>query len=403
MNAVAREGWRRWDTLGLRLFVLMWVALVVSHFAAFSIVTSGAPPVHAFDEPPDDAPFGSPGPPGPMPRHVPTLPSLPPGPAMTDRPRAGPGIPMGSWLLDYAVRLLVIGAAAWWGSRWLARPVHRLVQAADTLDPALARGQAPPRLDEGDGTREVREAADVFNRMASLLQARFEERGLMIAAISHDLRTPLTRMRLRLEGPEVSASLRERCSADIGSMNSLIDSVLEVFRPDAPTAQNAATRIDLAALAQSAVDDLADGGADVGFEGPHAVITARPLPLRRVLDNLIGNALRYAGQARVCIEHDAHATVLAVEDDGPGIPPAELERVLQPFRRVESSRNPATGGAGLGLYIASELARREGATLRLANRPQGGLRAELRWPADDGSRVRSTGADAPKGRRSTNA
>ncbi|HEU5296463.1 MAG TPA: ATP-binding protein [Burkholderiaceae bacterium] len=188
-------------------------------------------------------------------------------------------------------------------------------------------------------------------------------------------------MRLRLEAADVGAALRERCSTDIAGMNTLIDSVLEVFRPDAPTAQTAATRIDLAALAQSAVDDLADAGADVAFEGPTVVITARPLPLRRVLDNLIGNALRYAGHARVRLEHDALATVLAVEDNGPGIPQAELERVLQPFRRVERSRNPATGGTGLGLYIANELARREGATLSLHNRPQGGLRAELRWRA----------------------
>src|SRR5215471_13207340 len=146
--------------------------------------------------------------------------------------------------------------------------MQRLVRAAEALDPALARGQSPPPLDESAGTREVREAAEIFNRMASQLQARFEERGLMIAAISHDLRTPLTRMRLRLEAADVGAALRERCSTDIVGMNTLIDSVLEVFRPDAPTAQSAATRIDLAALAQSAVDDLADAGADVAFEGP---------------------------------------------------------------------------------------------------------------------------------------
>src|SRR5262249_3809020 len=118
----------------------------------------------------------------------------------------------------------------------------------------------------------------------------------------------------------------------------------------------------------------------VAFEGGAAVVDARPQPLRRVVDNLIANALRYAGHARVRIAHDGGATVLLVEDRGPGIPEAELERGLQPFRRAEPSRNRGTVGPGLGLYIASELSRREGARRALRNRDGGGLSAELRWP-----------------------
>ncbi|HEY8877465.1 MAG TPA: ATP-binding protein [Roseateles sp.] len=370
--------WKDWDRLGLRLFLLMWAALALSHLAAWSLVSQtlrgpsampGPPPLHADGERPPPPPdgFGE----GPPPRReshaqtpvrVPTLPSLP------------PDLPWGSSVVDYGVRLLVIALAAWWGSRWLARPVRRLVTAAQGLTPALAQGRPAPRLHEDEGTREVRDAAAVFNRMAAELSGQFEERGLMMAAISHDLRTPLTRLRLRLETGEVEAGVRERCVEDIREMNRLVESVIEVFRP-ADTA--AAQRVDLSALAQSAVDDLAETGAAVTFNGPPAVVSADPVALRRVVDNLVGNALRYAGDAQVSIELSAGVTRLVVEDRGPGIPEAELERVRQPFRRVEGSRNRATGGTGLGLYIAQQLVRRQGALLVLSNRPEGGLRAEV--------------------------
>jgi protein-histidine pros-kinase len=374
--------WRSWDRLGLRLFLLMWAALAFSHLAAWSLVSQtlrapasdmmgGPPPLHAeggrpMPPPPGDLGDGPPPPRairGPQaPGHVPTLPSLP------------PDLPWGAALVDYGVRLAFIALAAWWGSRWLARPVRRLVSAAQGLTPALAQGRPAPELNEHEGTREVRDAAAVFNRMAAELSGQFEERGLMIAAISHDLRTPLTRMRLRLETGEVEAGVRERCVEDIREMNRLVESVIEVFRP-AETA--AAQRVDLSALAQSAVDDLAETGAAVTFNGPPAIVGADPVALRRVVDNLVGNALRYAGSARVSVELSAGVTRLVVQDDGPGIPEAELERVRQPFRRVEGSRSRTTGGTGLGLYIAQQLVRRQGALLVLTNRPEGGLRAEV--------------------------
>ncbi|MDR7332974.1 ATP-binding protein [Roseateles asaccharophilus] len=374
---------RDWDRLGLRLFLLMWAALALSHLVAWSLAVQlrsvqapgpgGPPPMHAEAGPPpmpahDDG-FDH----GPPPRgdrgpamgggRMPTFPSLPPS-----------SLPWHTSLVDYGVRLLIIALAAWWGSRWLARPVRRLVSAAQQLTPALAQGRPAPKLAEDDGTREVREAASVFNRMAAELSGQFEERGLMMAAISHDLRTPLTRMRLRLETGEVEARVRERCIDDLREMNQLVESVIEVFRPaEAATMQ----RVDLAALAQSAVDDLAETGAAVSFDGPSAVVTADAVALRRVVDNLVGNALRYAGSARVRVDLAAGVTRLVVEDDGPGIPEAELERVRQPFRRVEGSRNRETGGTGLGLYIAQQLVRRQGAVLVLSNRPEGGLRAEV--------------------------
>ena len=388
--------WRRWDQLGLRLFVLMWLALVLSHGVAWLLVTRvggslpamnrSAPPLPAEGTgPPPHGPddFGGPRPPrdgfGPGPRPD------GPGPGMAPLPDAGaarmptfpslpPALSLRGSLIDYGVRLLVIALAAWWGSRWLARPVRRLVNAAQALTPALAQGRPAPELPEDEGTTEVREAAAVFNRMAAELSGQFEERGLMIAAISHDLRTPLTRMRLRLETGEVEPKVRERCIDDLREMNRLVESVIEVFHP-AETA--APQRVDLSALAQSAVDDLAEAGAQVSFDGPAAVVSADPVALRRVVDNLVGNALRYAGSADVRVELSAGVTRLVVQDHGPGIPEAELERVRQPFRRVEGSRNRDTGGTGLGLYIAQQLVRRQGAVLVLSNRPEGGLRAEV--------------------------
>ena len=179
--------WKDWDRLGLRLFLLMWAALALSHLAAWSLVLQtlqgpgagappGPPPMHADGTrpmPPPHEGFGDAGPPprGEPVTRMPTFPSLP------------PDLPWGSSLIDYGVRLVVIALAAWWGSRWLAQPVRRLVAAAQGLTPALAQGRPTPELNEADGTREVRDAAAVFNRMAAELSGQFEERGLMIAAI----------------------------------------------------------------------------------------------------------------------------------------------------------------------------------------------------------------------------
>ena len=386
---------KTWDRLGLRLFLLMWGALVLSHVTAWMLASQTLRgPGEMHDRPPQQAEQGgAPMPPpdgfgdGPPRRSEaggPDGPDGPGGPGASGMPGMGwhlplspslpPSLPWRTGLLDYGVRLLVIALAAWWGSRWLARPVRRLVRAAQQLTPALARGRPAPELAEDEGTQEVREAAAVFNRMAAELSSQFEERGLMIAAISHDLRTPLTRMRLRLETGEVEAKVREKCIDDLREMNRLVESVIDVFRPAADASPQ---RVDLSALAQSAVDDLAETGAQVRFDGPSAIVSADPVALRRVVDNLAGNALRYAGNADVRVELSAGVTRLVVEDNGPGIPEAELDRVRQPFRRVEGSRNRDTGGTGLGLYIAQQLVRRQGALLVLSNRPEGGLRVEV--------------------------
>jgi signal transduction histidine kinase len=394
------------DTLARRLFWLLWLALVASHLVAYLSVSAlhgregfgtlgravehlppmpGLPSLGGPGGPPDSGPDGPPlwPPPGPGgfgagPVLVLREPMPAPGPA--DH-RFANGPPWTVIALDLAIRALLIALAAWLGSRWLAKPVARLVVASHRLGDALAQGKPAPQVDETRGTREVREAAQVFNQMARQLKGQFDARGLMISAISHDLRTPLTRMRMRLETGDAAPTLRERCVADIREMDGLIDSVLELFRSqhaDAPR-----QRTDVAALVQSVVDDLAEQGAPVSgdlAQAGHAVVPADPLVLKRVLGNLIGNGLRYGQRVRVAVRSETDALHIVIDDDGPGIPADQLEAVFEPFMRVESSRNRASGGVGLGLFIARELMRHQGGEVHIANRSEGGLRAEVRLP-----------------------
>lgn len=381
-----RRCWR--DTLFKRLFILLWVTLVGSHFLAFSLVMSqvGRPDGGHEGGPAREAPSAwsrllifpslppmgglADGPPG-SPRPVgDVLP--PPPPPQGGRPERGlPG-----WLLalDYGVRMLIIALAAWLGAAWLSRPMRRLSAAAHGLGEALQRDAAPPKLDEAQGTVEVREAAQVFNQMAGQLQQQFQARGLLVAAISHDLRTPLTRMRLRLETLDHEPAA-QRCVADIHEMDALIESVLQVFR--GAHAGEAMVSMDVLALAQSLADDLVEQGHSLTVLGGPALACVQATALRRVLGNLLGNALRYGERAEVTVAVQGDRVLLRIDDQGPGIPEAQLEAVFQPFYRVESSRNRATGGSGLGLYIARDLTLRQGGELRLSNRPEGGLRAEL--------------------------
>lgn len=364
------------DTLAKRVFLLMWVALVLSHLAGY--VT-----VHAIYVPSErGGAFAG----------ISAFPSLPPTPAVPDRRTADaaatpPGdidLPLPGLLLDYGVRIAVIALAAWIGSRWLTRPMRDLVSASQSLGSSVTGGRKPAMLDDRQGTREVREAAQVFNAMARRLHEQFRARDLMVAAMSHDLRTPLTRLRMRLEAVDDTASpvSRERSIDDIREMDQLIDTVLGVFRGDALGAPEALQDTAVAALVQSLTDDMVEQGHAVGLTVPaHAagadVASAEPAALRRVIGNLIGNALRYAGAAEVSLDLSAHQIRIVVDDRGPGIPAQHLETVFEPFFRVESSRNPHTGGTGLGLYIARELALRQGARLLLSNRKGGGLRAEV--------------------------
>ena len=432
------------DTLFKRLFALMWLALVVSHVVAFLAVThnnfpgnnrlptfpslpplslgqfGGSPPSRGASAPQgpggsqDPRPgqpgagFGNGGPPGwgggpggpgmsPGPGGPPPFgngngmgngpPSMsgggpgsgmgPGGPGGPGGTQAGFGMPSSLALLDYGIRLLIIGLAAWLGARWLSAPMRRLAGASRTLGATLARNAQPPQLDERAGTIEVRETALVFNEMSRQLAEQVHSRALLVAAISHDLRTPLTRIRMRLEATE-SDPLTVRSIADIHEMDDLIESALEVFR--GPGHEETPQSTDVMALVQSLVDDLADLGQPVTVQGSPAPALVQTVALRRVVSNLVNNALRYGKRADVSVLRLPDAVVVVIEDAGPGIPEAQLEAVMKPFFRLESSRNRLTGGSGLGLYIARDLLARQGGELALENRAEGGLRATITLP-----------------------
>jgi protein-histidine pros-kinase len=291
--------------------------------------------------------------------------------------------------LDYGIRLLIIAVAAWGGARWLSRPMHRLSGAAVALSQALARGQPAPSLDEGRGTAEVREAAQVFNQMARQLQQQFDARGLHMAAVSHDLRTPLTRLRMRLtRWPD--ATERQAAEADIHEMDELIGDTLAVLREQNDGSQ--ARPIAVAAFIQALSDDLADQGVHVACTLPpvDVRVQAHPVALRRILGNLVGNALRHGGNAHVWATAVGQRVHMGVDDQGPGIPEAQLAQAFEPWMRLSDQGgadvpsplmpNPSRTGHGLGLAIARDLAQRDGGEVTLNNRAEGGLRAVLNLP-----------------------
>jgi signal transduction histidine kinase len=377
---------KRWlaDTLFMRLFLLMWFALVLSHVAAFMVATRVFPPDLGHGDHVSALP-------------LPTFPSLPPTPgllepafggrhsgspaggAWKEPPSVRPGRPdWGLTLLDYGIRMLIIGVAAWLGARWLSAPMRRLTTAAHRLGTSLGKDDAAPLLDEQGGTIEVRDAARVFNQMAGQLRTQFRHRGLLVAALSHDLRTPLTRMRMHLarlpEGPPV-----ERCVRDIRDMDELIDSALVLFQ--GASGVDGMQKTDVCSVVQALTDDLIEQGQPVTFSGVTALAHCQPALLRRVVSNLVSNAVRYGKRADVSVSVVGGAVQILVSDEGPGIPENQMEAVLEPFYRLEGSRSRDTGGTGLGLYIARDLITRQAGTLTLVNRPEGGLQAVVCIPA----------------------
>jgi len=283
--------------------------------------------------------------------------------------------PMLSWqfVLSMAAMVLVTIAATIWAVRSMTTPLAALSAAAERFGTDLA---AAPMAETGSA--EVRRAAQTFNTMQARLRDLIENRTRMLAAISHDLRTPLTLLRLRTETvPDLGE--RDKMLATIAEMDSMIATTLSFARDEATSAPRRKT--DVSALVAALVDDRADAGLAVAFDpAPAIVAEVRPDALKRAVANLIDNALTYAGAARVGIRADGAALVVTVDDDGPGIPEAELERVFQPFYRLEDSRSRETGGIGLGLAIALSIAQSHGGTLALANRAEGGLRATLTLP-----------------------
>lgn len=276
-------------------------------------------------------------------------------------------------MVSLAVLLLAAIAVSLLAVRWLTRPLSRLAGAAEHLGRDL--DQAP--LAE-EGPDEVRRAVGAFNTMQVRLQRLVNDRARLLAAISHDLKTPLTRMRLRsalLDDP----NLRDRLEADVDEMTRLVETTLE-FARDA-TGEEPVVPLDIDALVGSLQADCEEAGQSVAVEGQSDIpYPGRALALRRALTNLVDNALAYAGTATIEVADTPRVLELRVLDRGPGLPDDDLERVVEPFQRGEVSRSKATGGTGLGLAIVRDIAHVHGGELALANRPGGGLVATLRLP-----------------------
>lgn len=281
--------------------------------------------------------------------------------------------------ISTAAMALAILAIVAFTARRATRPLRALAIRADSL----GRGTPEPPLPE-DGPDEVRRVTVAFNRMQERLGRFVSDRTRMLAAIGHDLRTPITSLRLRAELLDDDDN-KTKMMATLEEMQRMIEATLAFAKDEAGA--EAPRSVDLSALLSTIVDDHSDAGQDVSFtDAPRLAYPCRPVALRRAVSNLVANAVQYGERARVSLEDGAHGPVIAVEDDGPGIPPGRIEDVFQPFVRLESSRSRNTGGVGLGLSIARSIVLAHGGELHLANRQGGGLRAEIRLPRADGAR-----------------
>lgn len=275
---------------------------------------------------------------------------------------------------DLALITLALGIVLYVMTRTITRPLGQLAKAAD----AVGRGMSVEPLPE-EGGRELRAATRAFNAMQERLRRYVDSRTRVLAAMSHDMRTPLTRMRLRVESIE-DEQLRARFAADLDEMNRMMRGALAVFRglnDEEPPVQ-----VDIDALLESLRSEHVELGGKVTVSGRAAQpYLGKPLALKRCLGNLLENALRYGQEAHITVD-DGAQLLIRIRDRGPGIPDEALDKVFEPFFRIEVSRNRGTGGAGLGLSIARDIAQAHGGSLSLRNLDQG-LEAELALPRDD--------------------
>lgn len=292
-----------------------------------------------------------------------TEPILPPGPVLS----------LDSLPLYGIVAGLVVVACIW-SLRRLTAPYRVMERAVKRLGEDL---KSPPIAETG--SREIRAAAHAINTMQARLREYVEDREQLAAALAHDLRTPLTRMRLRLALLR-NSKLREDLARDLGDIDTIARSVIDFATFE--VAEEKAERIDFLSLVESVADGFADATLEEqGMRARELICVARPVALKRCVTNLVQNAVTYGSKARLTLRRSGGWIVLAIRDEGPGIPPAELDAVFGPFVRLEGSRSRETGGLGLGLTIARNIARGAGGDISLANHPDGGLLTELRLPS----------------------
>jgi hypothetical protein len=289
-----------------------------------------------------------------------------------------------TFLAEFLLMTAVAAGLSLWAVRTLTGPVRTLAAAAE----ALGRDVNAPALPE-EGPLEVATAAAAFNTMAARIRRFVQDRTELLSAIGHDLRTPITRLKLRVEFIDDDEQ-RAKMMADLEELETMVSATL-AFGRDARTSEPVAA-LDLAELLRTILDEAGDAAPDVAsalaYDGPaHWTVRARPVALKRALMNLVANAVKYGGGARVRLLPPASVgaagamLTIEIEDDGPGIPAAELERVFEPFHRAEPSRNRETGGVGLGLPIARNILRAHGGDVVLANRPARGAKATVSLPA----------------------
>ena len=291
----------------------------------------------------------------------------------TALPQGGPAVSR-QFVASMALMAVILLVVSIWAVRRVTAPLAALAGAAERLGNDL---NAPPMPETG--TIETRQASRAFNTMQARLRGLIENRTRMLAAISHDLRTPLTLLRLRAENVQ-DASEREKILATVAEMDAMIGATLQFARDEA--AAETRRRTDITSLLASVLDDMADAGLPVSMEpAPPILADCQPAALRRALSNLLDNAVKYGRQARAAIRSRPNCVEITIDDEGPGIPEDELAHVFQPFYRVESSRSRDTGGIGLGLAIALSIVQANGGQLTLLNRTGGGLRAIVTLPA----------------------
>jgi signal transduction histidine kinase len=353
------------DTLFARLFGGALLAIVLAHLLAFVWFHYYGP---RMPPPPGcDRPMASQTQPWPTELNAATDEEFQRSSAPPCRPPML-GIP----LVPLLFQLISLVIAAWFGAKALSRPIRRLSEAAERLSENL---DSPPLA--ANGPREARQAAQAFNLMQERIREQVRQRGRMLAAVSHDLRTPLARLKLRVEQID-EPRLHAQMSQDLNDMIGMLDATLTYLNEQRTS--EVLQYFDVQALIESLAENAQDNGDDIQASGTCQPLRAQPMALRSCLNNLIDNALRYAGHARVEIEDASDHLRVRVIDHGPGIPEELREVVFEPFYRVESSRNRNSGGVGIGMTIAREAARRMGGVLRLEQTPGGGLTAVLDLP-----------------------
>ncbi|MET0274821.1 MAG: ATP-binding protein [Phenylobacterium sp.] len=290
------------------------------------------------------------------------------------RPQAGLGL--SPWqqriALWFVLSALAMAPITYIFARRLSAPIKLFADAAERLgrDP-----RAPPL--EITGSSEITVAARAFNDMQERLRRYVEDRTAMVGAIAHDLRTPLTRLRFRIES--LPDEQRNKISADIDQMEEMISAALTFVRDASRPGER--TPLELSSLLESLCDEMAETGAHTEVElGEKVILEGDPMALRRLFSNLLENAVKFGGVARARVFRDAANAVVEIDDDGPGIPADETERVFEPFYRREPSRSRQTGGIGLGLAVVRSIARGHGGDVALVNRPGGGLTARVLLP-----------------------